>query len=94
MVSGQHSEVIDMSEKEEAKPMTQNDYDYLSRRIERLSERQREQREDHERLSKRIRLLVRILVDKKIVGEEVAKSVEETGKKDLLDWLIEQLKSE
>jgi hypothetical protein len=91
MVSGQHSEVIDMSEKEEAKPMTQNDYDYLSRRIERLSERQRE---DHERLSKRIRLLVRILVDKKIVGEEVAKSVEETGKKDLLDWLIEQLKSE
>ena len=78
-----------MSMKETEATPTQGDYNYLSRRIQSLEERQRD---DYERLNKRIRLLVRILVDKKIVGEEVAKSVEETGKNSLVEWLLEQLK--
>jgi len=81
--------MIKMAMKEEQATPTQGDYDYLSRRIQSLEERQRD---DYERLNKRIRLLVRILVDKKIVGEEVAKSVEETGKNSLVEWLLEQLK--
>jgi len=79
-----------MSEKEEAKPW-QPDVNWLQRRLDRLEDEMREQCRTHAR---RIRLLVRILVDKKIIGEETAKSVEETfGKKGniKLDWLYEEL---
>lgn len=47
-------------------------------------------------LSKRVRLLVRILVDKKIVGEEIAKSVEESVAEDeededkLIEWFLSE----
>ena len=46
-------------------------------------------------LQKKIRLLTRILVDKKIIGEEMAKTFEETtliDKKELLEWYNERRK--
>lgn len=52
--------------------------------------------EDIRNLRKKMRLLVRILVDKKIVGEEVAKSIEESfkdGNKAIFDWFMDELKS-
>ena len=52
-------------------------------------------KEDVRSLRKKIRLLVRILVDKKIVGAELAKSVEETAKKDeILKWFLEEAQKE
>lgn len=50
--------------------------------------------EDVRNLRKKMRLLVRILVDKKVVGEEVAKSIEESlkGRSDpVLDWFLKGL---
>ena len=79
-----------MSEKEEAKPW-QPDVNWLQRRLDRLETEMRDQCRTHAR---RIRLLVRILVDKKIIGEEIAKSVEETFGKEgnvILDWFKEEL---
>jgi len=56
--------------------------------------------EDHNYLSKRIRdtnakirLLVRILVDKKIIGTELAKSFEETSSKEILEWYLKNKKT-
>ena len=53
------------------------DYEYLSKRI-------RDQ-------DKKIRLLVRILVDKKVIGPELAKTFEETASssKDILAWYLD-----
>lgn len=51
-------------------------------------------KEDVRNLRKKVRLLVRILVDKKIVGEEVAKSIEESLKErndPVLDWFLKGL---
>jgi len=52
-------------------------------------------------LKKKIKLLVRMLVDKKIVGEETAKSVEESTPEDeklaeekLIEWFLEERKKE
>lgn len=55
------------------------DYEYLSKRIRTQD--------------KKIRLLVRILVDKKIIGPEVAKSFEETSSKDILEWYLKNEKT-
>ena len=83
-------------EKEAEKPVTQGDYQYLTRRLDRLEQTMYDQ---YARLSKRIRLLVRILVDKKIVGTELAKSVEETlaegeDLEKVLDWFLKSLEEE
>ncbi len=44
-------------------------------------------------LRKKIKLLVRILVDKKIIGEELAKTFEETATPaEVLEWYEEKLK--
>jgi len=37
-------------------------------------------------IDKKMRLLVRILVDKKIIGTEIAKFFEETSTKEILEW--------
>lgn len=60
-------------EKSEETPScaTQDNIKWLERRMDRIDER-------IDRINKKIRLLVRILVDKKIVGTELAKSFEET----------------
>lgn len=58
-------------------------------------------REDREYLSnrirdqsKKIRILVRILVDKKIIGPELAKTFEETTpNKDILEWYLDSIKT-
>lgn len=42
--------------------------------------------------NKKIKLLVRILVDKKIIGEELAKTFEETVPSDILEWYLNDIK--
>lgn len=85
-----------MSEvKKEAVPEWQSDYNWLSRRLDRI------ENDFSERISslrKKIRLFVRILVDKKIIGEEVAKSIEETFAEDgeaideeTIKWLLDSI---
>lgn len=83
-----------MSEEvKKAEPDWRSDYKWLSRRIDRVENDMQEQCRNHTR---RIRLFVRILVDKKIIGEEVAKSIEESLPKNeeeidgLIDWLLEE----
>lgn len=88
-----------MSESEkEVKPEWRADYNWLSRRLDRI---ENEMSERITKLKKRLRLLVRILVDKKIVGEEVAKSVEETVSEDeeieetkLIEWFLAEREKE
>jgi len=70
----------------------QADYNWLSKRLDRIDT---EMSERIVELRKKIRLLVRILVDKKIVGEEIAKSVEESTPEDeriaedkLIEWFL------
>lgn len=66
---------IKMSEVKQEASFTREDYRYLQNRM-------RDQ-------GKKIRLLVRILVDKKIIGEELAKSFEETANTDeILQWYL------
>jgi len=60
-----------MEKAEEPKIVTQNDLQWHSQRMDRIDKR-------INRINKKIRLLVRILVDKKIIGPELAKSFEET----------------
>ncbi len=43
-------------------------------------------------LRKKIKLLVRILVDKKIIGSELAKTFEETVPSDILKWYLKDIK--
>ena len=66
-------------------PMT---YDQFRREIQYYEERIQD-------LRKKMRLLVRILVDKKIIGDEIAKTFEETAlldKKELIKWYDERRK--
>lgn len=85
-----------MNEEMEKKsePEWKGDYDWLSRRVDRLENTTYERDEANK---KRIVLLLRILVDKKIIGEEIAKSIEESFAKNneeetngLIDWLLEE----
>jgi len=68
-------------EKTEPRYLTWDDLRWLQERVDRMGIK--------------IRLLVRILVDKKIIGEELAKTFEETSpdKEKLLEWFIEKIKS-
>jgi len=75
-------EVAQMSvEKAEPRYLTWDDLRWLQERVDRMGIK--------------IRLLVRILVDKKIIGEELAKTFEETSldKEKLLEWFVEKIKS-
>jgi len=87
-----------MSEPEKKVEDWRSDYNWLSRRIDRLENEMREQCRNHAR---RIRLFVRILVDKKIIGEEVAKSIEEVFAEDgeaideeAIKWLLESIEDD
>lgn len=70
--------------------VTRENLSWLERRVDRLQTQMDEQCAAH---IKRIRLLVRILVDKKIIGEEIAKSVEETfGENDaVFNWFMKEI---
>lgn len=74
-------------EKEDKKTLTRDDLRWLEERMDRLSKQIRD-------TNKRIRLLVRILVDKKIIGPELAKSFEETSAKEILEWYENKIKGE
>ena len=71
---------------EEPRYLTRNDITYLEKRIGYLEERLNDYK-------KRLSLLVRILVDRKIVGGEIAKSIEETKTADetILKQFLESL---
>jgi len=76
----------------DTKAAWQADYNWLSKRLDRIDT---EMSERIVELRKKIRLLVRILVDKKIVGEEIAKAVEESTPEDeriaedkLIEWCL------
>ena len=82
----QNVKVIEMSmekAKEEAAPVTKSDIEYLERRMERAYQ-------DREKLRKMIRIVIGILVDKKLVGEQLAKTFMESREVDL-DKLLEFL---
>ena len=76
-----------MSEKTATPTVGQYDIQYLQRQIDSLYKSDQD-------IKKLIKLLVRILVDKKIIGEELAKTFEESkkpAKEDLaklIDWLF------
>lgn len=68
------------------------DYNWLAKRLDRMETEMSERIVD---LKKKVKLLVRILVDKKIVGEEIAKSIEESTPEDeklaedkLIEWFL------
>lgn len=48
--------------------------------------------EKREKLEMKVRLLVRILVDKNIIGTELAKTFEETCPEELVKWYLESKK--
>ena len=80
--------------KKETQPEWKSDYNWLSRRIDRLENDMYDKTNANK---KRIVLLLRVLVDKKTIGEEIAKSIEESFAKDneeevdgLIDWLLEE----
>jgi len=82
----------------DTKAAWQADYNWLSKRLDRIDT---EMSERIVELRKKIRLLVRILVDKKIVGEEIAKSVEESAPEDevkkeeeLIEWFLAERKKD
>lgn len=80
-------------EKKSERPW-QSDYNWLEKRVDRLQNQMNDQCAAQ---SKRTRLLVRILVDKKIIGEEIAKSIEETlveeekANKAIFNWFMGEI---
>ena len=66
----------------------ESDMKWLHRRIDSVNE-------DYQRLRKMLRIVVAILVDKKLIGENIAKSFmesKERGDADkLIEWLVENL---
>ena len=67
-----------MDEKVQAAEVCRGDIDWINRRLDRIEAK--------------IRLLTRLLIEKKIIGADIAKSIEETSSESLLDWYIKELK--
>lgn len=87
-----------IEEEKAAVPEWKGDYNYLSRRLERM---ETDFSERISNLKRKLRLFVRILVDKKIIGEEVSKSIEEVFAEDneaideeTLNWLLDSVKDD
>ena len=66
-------------EKGETPSVSKSDIDWLNDRIGYL-------KEDLSKANTKIKLLVRILVDKKIIGGELAKTFEESAKNPKIEW--------
>jgi len=82
--------VIKMSvqEKEEAQVVTKSDLQYIEDRLTRAWE-------DRQRIRKSIRTIIAVLVDKKLVGENVARAFMESKKENtekILEWFVEAKK--
>lgn len=83
-----HVKVIEMSveKAEEHVCACKSDIEWLGRRIDSINE-------DYRRLRKVLRIVIAILVDKKLVGENVAKTFTESKEKvdvdKLIKWLVE-----
>lgn len=45
-----------------------------------------------DRIEAKMRLLTRLLIEKKIIGVDIAKSIEETSSEEILDWYLDELK--
>lgn len=55
----------------------QSEHDWINRRLDRIETK--------------IRLLTRLLIEKKIIGSDIAKSIEETSAEDLIDWYMKEI---
>jgi len=68
---------------------TKSDLHYVERRIESAYE-------DRQKMKKMIRTIVAVLVDKKLVGENLAKAFTESKEKEnkLIEWVLERYKKE
>ena len=44
-----------------------------------------------DKIETKIRLLTRLLIEKKIIGADIAKSIEETSAEDLIDWYMKEV---
>lgn len=65
------------SEEEQPKYLTREDIRWMERRMENMQ--------------RQIRLIIRIMVDKKLIGEEIAKSFMETADKEaVLRWFLDR----
>ncbi len=67
-----------IDEKVKAAEVSRGDIDWINRRLDRMEAK--------------MRLLTRLLIEKKIIGADIAKSIEETSSESLLDWYIKELK--
>lgn len=80
---------MSVKEAEAPKTATKNDIEYLERRIERINE-------DIRTLTKKLRVMVGILVDKKIIGEAAGKAIFgeslEVDSEAFIEWLKEKEK--
>lgn len=74
---------VKMSEVKEAEP------NYITWDEHRRSIRYLE--EDIRNLKKQIKFLVAVLVDKKLIGEQIAKSFTETAPKEVIEWFTKKL---
>lgn len=69
---------------------TKSDIQWIERSLERA-------RQDREKIKKMIRVIVAILVDKKLIGEQIAKTFMESTQtgpdpEKLIAWLLEKIK--
>lgn len=72
----------------EATPNYASEIKYINDRLDLIHQRRREDK-------RMFRLLVRLLVDKKVIGEEIAKTFEETqSNKELLEWFLKNNENE
>lgn len=68
--------------KAEAPSASQEDIEWINRRIDRLN--------------KKISLIIAVMIDKKIIGDELGKRIvqESSNDDDLIEWLMSTLKKE
>ena len=83
--------VTKMEETTKVQPDYSNEINWINGRIDGLYEELRTDR-------KRVRMLVALLIDKKIIGEELAKQIQETfkseDKTEILNWFKNSIKKE
>lgn len=75
------------AEKATVSSVSKSDIDYVNNRIDRVNER-------IDKLNKKVALVLAVMIDKGMIGENLAKKIEESkgDDSDLIDWLMEEVK--
>lgn len=75
------------TEKAAVQSVSKSDIDYINSRIDRINER-------IDKLNKKVALVLAVMIDKGMIGENLAKKIEESkgDDSDLIDWLMEEIK--